>query len=352
MVVSGLLDAARKVVFMSGSDENFTNCGRNDAPVLLPAPALVAPGVLPVTDALMAKRQIGLRRWVVDAEMARDVDEEFSPDKVDLAGEIIYQSVRMVALHQFNFDPVMCATYVGLHKSRLMLSHVVDPNEGQAVSWHDEQMAKLNKGERAISLLCYARKFGIAVWSIYSRQESRRIYFVMLTSELEYEYSNNFPVEESVEQKQMSRKPSERSSDLLASFVEQIASGNMKEQEQERERERERERVEATTTESPEATESPPTEDPTQEQGALPNGEQVTPKPSESSPPPLKEPTNDLLEATEALNKRRRDAGRIVMAGGACPIKGTLFLFPARNARKEAAPPASDVVAPASNEEV
>jgi len=345
-VVSGLLDAARKVVFMSGSDENFANCGRNDAPVLLPAPALVAPGVLPVTDAFMAKRQGGLRRWVVDAEMARDVDEEFSPDKVDLAGEIIYQSQRMVALHQFNFDPVMCATYVGLHKSRLMLSHVVDPNEGQAVSWHDEQMAKLNKGERAISLLCYARKFGIAVWSIYSRQESRRIYFVMLTSELEYEYSNNFPVEVSVEQKQMSRKPSERSSDLLASFVEQIASGNMKE------RDRERERVEATTTKSPEATESPPTEDPTQEQGALPNGEQVTPKTSESSPPPLKEPTNSWPEALAALNKRLRDSGTTVTEGGARKITGSLFVFPGRKARKKAAPPASDVVAPASDEEV
>ena len=337
---------------MSGSDENFTNCGRNDAPVLLPAPALVAPGVLPVTDALMAKRQIGLRRWVVDAEMARDVDEEFSPDKVDLAGEIIYQSVRMVALHQFNFDPVMCAIYVGLHKSRLMLSHVEDPNEGQAVSWHDEQMAKLNKGERAISLLCYARKFGIAVWSIYSRQESRRIYFVMLTSELEYEYSNNFPVEESVEQKQMSRKPSERSSDLLASFVEQIASGNMKEQEQERERERERERVEATTTKSPEATESPPTEDPTQEQGALPNGEQVTPKPSASSTPPSNEPRNYLLEASEAFKKRLRDSGTTVTEGGARKITGSLFVFPGRKVRKKAAPPASDVVAPASDEEV
>ncbi len=326
---------------MSGSDENFANCGRNDAPVLLPAPALVAPGVLPVTDAFMAKRQGGLRRWVVDAEMARDVDEEFSPDKVDLAGEIIYQSQRMVALHQFNFDPVMCATYVGLHKSRLMLSHVVDPNEGQAVSWHDEQMAKLNKGERAISLLCYARQFGIAVWSIYSRQESRRIYFVMLTSELEYEYSNNFPVEESVEQKQMSRKPSERSSDLLASFVEQIASGNMKDQE--RERERERERVEATTMKSPEATESPPTEDPTEEQGALPNGEQVTPKPSASSTPPSNEPRNYLLEASEAWTKRLRDSGTIVKDLGRLDIQGSQFIFPGRKARKEATPLDDDV---------
>ncbi|HIG05397.1 MAG TPA: hypothetical protein EYQ08_06665 [Planctomycetes bacterium] len=209
-------------------------------------------------------------------------------------------------------------------------------------------MAKLNKGERAISLLCYARQFGIAVWSIYSRQESRRIYFVMLTSELEYEYSNNFPVEESVEQKQMSRKPSERSSDLLASFVEQIASGNMKE----RDRERERERVEATTTESPEATESPPTEDPTQEQGALPNGEQVTPKPSASSTPPSNEPRNYLLEASEAFKKRLRDSGTTVTEGGARKITGSLFVFPGRKVPKKAAPPASDVVAPASDEEV
>jgi hypothetical protein len=41
-----------------------------------------------------------------------------------------------------------------------------------------------------------------------------------------------------------------------------------------------------------------------------------------------------------------------VTEGGARKITGSLFVFPARKARKPAAPPASDVVAPASDEEV
>jgi hypothetical protein len=54
----------------------------------------------------------------------------------------------------------------------------------------------------------------------------------------------------------------------------------------------------------------------------------------------------------ERLNKRLRDSGTTVTEGGARKITGSLFVFPARKARKPAAPPASDVVAPASDEEV
>jgi hypothetical protein len=341
---------------MSGSDEIFAKFVSLDPSGLLPAPALVAPGVLPVTDAFMAKSQGGLRRWVVDARMARDVEEKFSPDKVNLAGEVIYQSQRMVALHEFQFDFVMCATYVALHKRGVMLSHVEDPNEGQDVSWHDEQMAKLNKGDRSISLLCYGRQFCIAVWSVYSREESRRIYFVMLASELEFEYSNDFPVEERVEQKQMSRNSSERSSDLLDSFAEQVASANMKE----------REKVEATTTKAVEDqavvqtamkeikewlrtdAANPPIEEPTSEQDAVPKGEQMTPKPSESS----KEPRNYLAEMDERLTEAIEDSGTTVTNLGPRRIQGSLFVFPGQKVRKEAVPPASDVVASASDEEV
>jgi hypothetical protein len=103
---------------------------------------------------------------------------------------------------------------------------------------------------------------------------------------------------------------------------------------------------------SPEATESPPTEDPTEEQGALPNGEQVTPKPSTSSTPPPNEPENYLAEASAAWRKELRDSGTIVKDLGLLDIQGSQFIFPGRKARKPAAPPASDVVAPASDEEV
>ena len=75
-------------------------------------------------------------------------------------------------------------------------------------------------------------------------------------------------------------------------------------------------------------------------------------EPSKSSDPPPKEPTNYLLEATEAFKKRLRDSGTAVTEGGARKITGSLFVFPGRKARKKAAPPASDVVAPASDEEV
>jgi hypothetical protein len=75
-------------------------------------------------------------------------------------------------------------------------------------------------------------------------------------------------------------------------------------------------------------------------------------EPSKSSDPPPKEPTNYLLEATKAMEERLRDSGTIVKDLGPLDIQGSQFIFPGRKARKEAAPPASDVVAPASDEEV
>jgi len=345
---------------MSGSDEIFAKFVSLDPSGLLPAPALVAPGVLPVTDAFMAKSQGGLRRWVIDARMARDVEEKFSPDKVNLAGEVIYQSQRMVALHEFQFDFVMCATYVALHKRGVMLSHVEDPNEGQDVSWHDEQMAKLNKGDRSISLLCYGRQFCIAVWSVYSREESKRIYFVMLASELEFEYSNDFPVEERVEQKQMSRNSSERSSDLLDSFAEQVASANMKE----------REKVEEPTSKAVEDqavvqtamkeikewlrwdAAKPPVEEPTKDQVSLPEEEKTTPKATESSSPLSKEQAKRKREELVAMNKRDRKWGRTVTKVEGRLVQGSLFDNSEQKEAKPAVPLASDVVVPASDEEV
>jgi len=74
--------------------------------------------------------------------------------------------------------------------------------------------------------------------------------------------------------------------------------------------------------------------------------------PSKSSDPPPTKPTNLLADMVERLNKRLRDSGTTVTEGGARKITGSLFVFPARKARKPAAPPASDVVAPASDEEV
>ena len=74
--------------------------------------------------------------------------------------------------------------------------------------------------------------------------------------------------------------------------------------------------------------------------------------PSKSSDPPPIEPTNYLAKAVAAMNKELRDSGRIVKEVGLLDIQGSQFIFPARKARKEATPPASDVVAPASDEEV
>jgi hypothetical protein len=75
-------------------------------------------------------------------------------------------------------------------------------------------------------------------------------------------------------------------------------------------------------------------------------------EPSKSSDPPSKEPTNYLADMVERLNKELRDSGRIVKEVGPLDIQGSQFIFPARKSRKEATPPASDVVAPTSDEEV
>jgi len=75
-------------------------------------------------------------------------------------------------------------------------------------------------------------------------------------------------------------------------------------------------------------------------------------EPSKSSDPPSKEPTNYLAEASAAWEKRLRDSGTTVTDLGLLDIQGSQFIFPARKVQKKAVPPASDVVAPASDEEV
>ena len=75
-------------------------------------------------------------------------------------------------------------------------------------------------------------------------------------------------------------------------------------------------------------------------------------EPSKSSDPPSKEPTNYLAEAQAAWRKRLRDSGTTVKEVGLLDIQGSQFIFPARKVQKKAVPPASDVVAPASDEEV
>ena len=75
-------------------------------------------------------------------------------------------------------------------------------------------------------------------------------------------------------------------------------------------------------------------------------------EPSKSSDLPPKEPTNSWPEAAAAWRKRLRDSGTTVKEVGLLDIQGSQFIFPGRKVRKKAAPPASDVVAPASDEEV
>ena len=75
-------------------------------------------------------------------------------------------------------------------------------------------------------------------------------------------------------------------------------------------------------------------------------------EPSKSSEPPPKEPTNSWPEAAAAWRKRLRDSGTTVKEVGLLDIQGSQFIFPARKVQKKAVPPASDVVAPASDEEV
>ena len=75
-------------------------------------------------------------------------------------------------------------------------------------------------------------------------------------------------------------------------------------------------------------------------------------EPSKSSSPLSKEPTNSWPEAAAAWRKRLRDSGTTVKEVGLLDIQGSQFIFPARKVQKKAVPPASDVVAPASDEEV
>ncbi len=66
-------------------------------------------------------------------------------------------------------------------------------------------------------------------------------------------------------------------------------------------------------------------------------------EPSKSSDPPPKEPTNSWPEAAAAWRKRLRDSGTIVKDLGPLDIQGSQFIFPARKARKNAAPLDDDV---------
>jgi hypothetical protein len=75
-------------------------------------------------------------------------------------------------------------------------------------------------------------------------------------------------------------------------------------------------------------------------------------EPSKSSDPPSKEPTNSWPEALAAWDEELRDSGTTVTDLGLLDIQGSQFIFPARKVQKKAVPPASDVVAPASDEEV
>jgi len=371
---------------MSRLDEFFESNTKTDedlSPITFPAPKLVAPGVLPSTDAFDAQSQGGMRRWIVDGSTAYDVDEALSPDPVELAGDIMYQSYRAVTLRDDMFDFFMCALFVGIHKNGIMLSGVEDPNKGQAVSWQDEQLAKRNRGERAISLLNFRSKYCIAVWSVHSHVESKRIYFVTLASELEYEFSNNFPVEKFVEKIQRSRKPSERSSDNRLAFSENVVATRLKMEEAEEETIAES----AESAETPMASQDPeikaaefskavedqavvqtamkeikewlrwdaakpPVEEPTKDQVSLPEEEKTTPKATESSSPLSKEQAKRKREELVAMNKRDRKWGRTVTKVEGRLVQGSLFDNSEQKEAKPAVPLASDVVVPASDEEV
>ena len=363
--------------------ERFLETDGTEGPLTLPAPKLVAPGVLPATDAFNAQSQGGMKRWIVDGRTAYDVDEALSPDPVELAGDIMYKSLRAATLHEDLFDFFMSSLYVGIHKAGIMLTGIEDPNKGQAVSWQDEQLARRNRGERAISLFNFRSKHCIAVWSVHSHVESKRIYFVTLASELEYEFSNNFPVEKFVEKIQRSRKPSERSSDNRLAFSENVVATRLKMEEAEEETIAES----AESAETPMASQDPeikaaefskavedqavvqtamkeikewlrwdagnrPIDEPTKKQDSLPKEEQTTPKAPESSTPPPEESRNYLLEAVEAMDERRRDSGRTVTKADERPVQGSLFEFPEEMEHKPVPPLASDVVVPASDEEV
>jgi len=136
--------------------------------VELPFPLLAAPGDIPLAGGSNRDPYGGL-----------------------LAGNIVYLSL----LFRTVLDAFITATFVGCHKRGVMLSNVGGPEDGDADAWEQEQQANLLKCERAISLYNF-RGQCIAVWSVPAEEKSGRLYFAMLASELAYEYSNNFPVEE------------------------------------------------------------------------------------------------------------------------------------------------------------
>jgi len=159
--------------------------------VELPFPLLAAPGDFPQTGGPNRDPYGGLLGWIIEDEIAREVDDELAPEKMELAGNIVYLSL----LFRTVLDAFITATCVGCHKNGVMLSNVGGPEDGDSNSWEEEQQANLLKGERAISLFNF-RGQCIAVWSVPAQEKSGRLYFAMLASELAYEYSNNFPVEE------------------------------------------------------------------------------------------------------------------------------------------------------------
>jgi hypothetical protein len=162
-----------------------------DSTVELPFPRLSAPGEIPLTGGSNKDPYGGLLGWIIEDDIAREVDEELAPEKTELAGNIVYLSLLLRTV----LGAFITATFVGCHKGGVMLSNVEGPEDGDADAWEEEQQANLLKGERAISLFNFHGQC-VAVWSVPASEESGRLYFAMLASELAYEYSNNFPVEE------------------------------------------------------------------------------------------------------------------------------------------------------------
>jgi hypothetical protein len=191
--VSDLLDALREGFYMSRIHQYLAENEVQEvaSTVELPFPLLAAPGDIPLAGGSNRDPYGGLLGWIIEDEIARDVDEALAPDKTELAGNIVYLSLLLRTV----LDAFITATFVGCHKRGVMLSNVEGPEDGDADSWEQEQQANLLKGERAISLYNF-RGQCIAVWSVPAEEKSGRLYFAMLASELAYEYSNNFPVEE------------------------------------------------------------------------------------------------------------------------------------------------------------
>ncbi|MDE0961359.1 MAG: hypothetical protein OSB09_11335 [Planctomycetota bacterium] len=163
----------------------------DDPTVEIPFPRLAAPGDVPLAGAPNNDPYGGLMGWIIEDEMARGVDAELSDENTDLAGNIVYLSLLLRTI----LPAFVCASFVGAHKRGAMLLHVADPKDGEAVTWEQEQQANLLNAQRAISFYNFWGQC-VAVWSVPAEEESGRLYFAMLASELAYEYSNNFPVEE------------------------------------------------------------------------------------------------------------------------------------------------------------